>query len=77
MVLTGPGAKSNTGDRKGSIAVSNANKSVGIERTGFGTKIKGDGEAPDLPSLIPLAVIQELTDSLEPALNPQNAQEDA
>ncbi len=70
VVLTGPGAQNNTGNRQGALVIgSEVNgemKSVDVTKTGFGTVIEGANVPPQEPFEVPENQIQEMSDSLTP-----------
>lgn len=68
VVLLGPGEKNNTAHRKGSISLSNAvngkTQEVFVTRAGFGSTIEGEGSAPTPPFQVPVATLNQMTQSL-------------
>lgn len=64
VVLLGPGADNNAGERAGRIIVSNANTSVEIARSGFGTRIAGIDAPPTVPARFDPGVVANLTGDL-------------
>lgn len=65
VVLLGPGANTDTGERLGRIVVSNAGESVEISRVGFATRIDGVGAAPIEPFQLPVDDLRALTRSFD------------
>ena len=80
VVLLGPGAKNNTGNKPGAIEVSNQIKEkvskVKVDRTGFGTTIEGPDAGPSRPKLVPLDQMTALTNALQPSAE-EGKEEDA
>ncbi len=64
IVLLGPGADNNANERAGRIIVSNADTSVEISRSGFGTNIAGIDAAPTIPVRFEPSVVSGLTGDL-------------
>lgn len=64
IVLLGPGVDNNANERAGRIIVSNADTSVEISRSGFGTRIAGIDAAPTIPVRFEPSVVSGLTGNL-------------
>ncbi|MEP4886021.1 MAG: FecR family protein, partial [Alphaproteobacteria bacterium] len=64
IVLLGPGVDNNANERAGRIIVSNADTSVEISRSGFGTNIAGIDAAPTIPVRFEPSVVSGLTGDL-------------
>lgn len=64
IVLLGPGVDNNANERAGRIIVSNADTSVEISRSGFGTSIAGIDAAPTIPVRFEPSVVSGLTGNL-------------
>ena len=64
IVLLGPGADNNANERAGRIIVSNADTSVEISRSGFGTNIAGIDAPPTVPVRFEPSVVSGLTGDL-------------
>lgn len=64
IVLLGPGADNNADERAGRIIVSNADTSVEISRSGFGTTIAGADLPPTIPVRFEQTVVAGLTGNL-------------
>ncbi|MBT7360693.1 MAG: FecR domain-containing protein [Rhodospirillaceae bacterium] len=64
ILLLGPGADNNANERAGRIIVSNADTSVEISRSGFGTNIAGIDAAPTIPVRFEPSVVSGLTGDL-------------
>ena len=64
IVLLGPGAGNNANERAGRIIVSNADTSVEISRSGFGTNIAGVDTPPTIPVRFEPSVVSGLTGDL-------------
>lgn len=64
IVLLGPGAANNANERAGRIIVSNADTSVEISRSGFGTNIAGVDTPPTIPVRFEPSVVSGLTGDL-------------
>ena len=64
IVLLGPGADNNANERAGRIIVSNADTTVEISRSGFGTSIAGIDAAPTIPVRFEPSVVSGLTGNL-------------
>lgn len=64
FVLLGPGGGNNANERAGRIIVTNANTSVEIARSGFGTTINGSDGIPTPPARIDPVLVGTLTGQL-------------
>jgi hypothetical protein len=64
IVLLGPGVDNNANERAGRIIVSNADTSVEISRSGFGTNIAGIDAPPTIPVRFDPGVVSGLTGNL-------------
>ncbi len=64
IVLLGPGVDNNANERAGRIIVSNANTSVEIARSGFGTRIGGIDVPPTVPVRFEPGEVASLTGAL-------------
>lgn len=64
IVLLGPGAENNANERAGRIIVSNADTSVEISRSGFGTTIAGAEFPPSIPVRFEPGAVAGLTGNL-------------
>ena len=64
IVLLGPGVDNNANERAGRIIVSNANTSVEISRSGFGTNNAGVDTPPTIPVRFAPSVVSGLTGDL-------------
>ncbi|MBT3400257.1 MAG: FecR domain-containing protein [Rhodospirillaceae bacterium] len=64
IVLLGPGVDNNANERAGRIIVSNADTSVEISRSGFGTNIAGIDAPPTIPVRFDPGVVSGLTGDL-------------
>lgn len=64
IVLLGPGVDNNANERAGRIIVSNADTSVEISRSGFGTNIAGIDAPPTIPVRFDPGLVSGLTGNL-------------
>lgn len=64
IVLLGPGVDNNANERAGRIIVSNADTSVEISRSGYGTNIAGIDAQPTIPVRFDPGVVSSLTGDL-------------
>lgn len=64
IVLLGPGADNNANERAGRIIVTNADTSVEISRSGFGTNIAGIDARPTIPVRFDPGFVSDLTGEL-------------
>jgi len=64
IVLLGPGVDNNANERAGRIIVTNADTSVEISRSGFGTNIAGIDAPPTIPVRFDPGVVSGLTGDL-------------
>ncbi len=64
IVLLGPGVDNNANERAGRIIVSNADTSVEISRSGYGTNIAGIDAPPTVPVRFEPSVVSGLTGDL-------------
>lgn len=66
VVLLGPGAANNAGEHAGAFSLSNAGKTVDVNKAGFGSRITGPNNPPTPPAMIAAAELASILGAIAP-----------